>query len=280
MSEQIENYQALPLPEAVPSEPVPGEPVPGDPDRPAWGPLAGIGAWLVSVAAIIVFPLIALVGYLAYFISTGGQLQGEALRLLLESPGMILVLILATIPAHLFTAAVCWFIVRQTARRPLWESLGLRWQGRSVLYKVLYIFLTIAGVLVMMQLVSLVVPAGRETDFDRILKVSEAVRISVAIMAVLSAPVVEELVYRGLLYSGLRKAMNATSAVIIVTLLFAGVHFLQYWGAWRSLVGITLLSLILTIIRAHTKSLMPPIIVHFIFNFIGATEIIIKGGSQ
>jgi membrane protease YdiL (CAAX protease family) len=121
-------------------------------------------------------------------------------------------------------------------------------------------------------------PASRETAFDRLLKTSQQVRVAVAFLAVFSAPIVEEVVYRGVLFSSLRNRTGVISAVLVVTILFGAVHFIQYWGAWSSLVGVTLLSFVLTVIRAVTRSLKPCVAIHLLNNVVGALGIL-GGGS-
>jgi membrane protease YdiL (CAAX protease family) len=93
-------------------------------------------------------------------------------------------------------------------------------------------------------------------------------------LAVLTAPWVEEFVYRGVLFSALISRAGVRWTVIIVTALFALVHFPQYWGAWSALAGITVLSLTLTIVRAKMKSIFPCIAIHFLFNVVGSLPII------
>src|SRR5436309_102507 len=39
--------------------PIPQQDIPPDPDRPPWGPFSGIGVWVLSVAAVIVIPIVA-----------------------------------------------------------------------------------------------------------------------------------------------------------------------------------------------------------------------------
>jgi hypothetical protein len=108
------------------------------------------------------------------------------------------------------------------------------------------------------------------------LKASNAVRYVVAFLAVFTAPLAEELVYRSLLYSPLKRALGTIGAVAIATYLFAMVHVLQYWGAWGSLTCLLILSLFLTMIRAATKSLLPCVAIHTLFNTIGAIGILFK----
>ncbi len=64
------------------------------------------------------------------------------------------------------------------------------------------------------------------------------------------------------------------AGVAAATILFAGVHYPQYWGDWSALILITLLSLTLTLIRVKSSNLLPCIILHTVFNSIQSVIII------
>lgn len=142
----------------------------------------------------------------------------------------------------------------------------------------------VVGVLVAVLGVSIVLervlPQKEDTIFDLLMKSSQQVRIWLAMLAVFTAPLIEEVVYRGVLYSALRRRVGLKWSIAIVTLLFAGVHFPQYWGAWAGLAGLTLLSLVLTVVRATTKSIFPCIVIHTLNNIVGAIQILSYTGSS
>jgi hypothetical protein len=95
-------------------------------------------------------------------------------------------------------------------------------------------------------------------------------------MATFTAPLVEEVVYRGILYSAFQKTFSVPWAIVAVTLMFAAVHFVQYWGSPGTIILICVLSLILTMIRVKTDSLLPCIIMHTIFNGIQSVALILE----
>jgi membrane protease YdiL (CAAX protease family) len=142
----------------------------------------------------------------------------------------------------------------------------------------------VVGVLVAVLGVSVllerVLPQKEDTVFDLLMKSSREVRIWLALLAVFTAPLVEEVVYRGVLFSALPRRVGLNWSIAIVTLLFAGVHFPQYWGAWAGLAGLTLLSLVLTVVRATTKSIFPCVIIHMLNNIVGAIQILSYSGSS
>src|SRR6478609_4855946 len=95
---------------------------------------------------------------------------------------------------------------------------------------------------------------------------SRVVVFLVAFMATFTAPIVEEVVYRGILYSAFQRARGPVLATVAVTLLFASVHVPQYYPSYSTIGLLVLLGLILTLIRARTNNLLPCIVLHTIFN--------------
>jgi membrane protease YdiL (CAAX protease family) len=116
------------------------------------------------------------------------------------------------------------------------------------------------------QLLSRFLPQSEENSFSELLRSSTRVRIAIAALATFTAPLVEETVYRGMLFSSFRRSLGLVGTVVLVTLMFAGVHVLQYMGAWVSVAGLVLLSLALTLIRARTKSILPCVLIHTVNN--------------
>jgi len=242
------------------------EPLQPDPDSPHWGPGAGIGVWVASVAAIVVIPVIAVIAWYIVQTARGAAPPNlgvpEEMLAWLKSPNLLLVQVLSTIVAHAITIAICWVVVTRFGKGQFWASLGWNWAGRSVWYWLAFSACVIVALLMVTQLLSRVLPQSEENSFTELLKSSKQVRIAIAVLATFTAPLVEETVYRGILYSGLRKSFGLNATVALVTLMFAGVHVLQYIGAWVSIAGLTLLSLALTVIRARTKSILPCVAIH------------------
>lgn len=257
-----------PAPDDVP--PIPHVEAAPDPDSPYWGPISGVSVWLASVAAIIVIPIIAVIVWYIIERARGAHLPNLAapaeLLEWLKSPNLLLVQVLSTILAHAATIAICWAVVTQLGRRRFWASLGWNWAGHSFWYWLAVSACVILALLIVSQLLSRFLPQSEENSFTELLKSSRQVRIAIAVLATFSAPLVEETVYRGILFSSFRRNLGLSATVALVTFMFAGVHVLQYLGAWVSIAGLTLLSLALTVIRARTKSILPCVAIHTLNN--------------
>ncbi len=241
-----------------------------DPDNPPWGLVAGTLTWVASVLFLFVVGLLMV---LPYAVSHAPLSDQEKLRQFLTTDKTAVFLqVLSVIPAHLLTLFVVWAVVTRLGKRPFWKSLGWSWGENFGFWKtaavavVLFIIAYAIGYLI----------KGNPTDIDQIVTNSLRSRYTLAVAAGLTAPFVEELVYRGVLYSALRKAFNTIAAVIIVTILFAGVHVLEYRNNLGVILAVSTLSLGLTMLRAYTGRLLPCFIVHLIFNGIQAIYIVIE----
>ena len=86
----------------------------------------------------------------------------------------------------------------------------------------------------------------------------------IIISVVIVAPIVEEVIFRGLILSRLKTVMNTTAALIISSALFAIMHGHILWIAYTFLVGI-----IFGIVALKNKSIVASIMLHLIFNLVG-----------
>jgi membrane protease YdiL (CAAX protease family) len=86
-------------------------------------------------------------------------------------------------------------------------------------------------------------------------------RAAVIAVAVVAAPVTEELIFRGCLYGVARKSIGRIPAIFLTSILFALIH----WHA-PSLPGLTLIGLALVLVYERCGSLWAPMAMHAAFN--------------
>jgi hypothetical protein len=257
-----------------------------DPDNPPWGLVAATLTWFSSVALLFLMSLLFVLPYLIPRMMKNND--AEALReFLLTDKTAILLQISSTIPAHLLTLAVVWAVVTHFGKLPFWSTLGWSWTKDFGPWKTL----ALALVLYVIGIVVTEKMGGEATEIDKIVNSSQASRYTTAFLATFTAPLVEEMIYRGVLYSALRKwlvkinihrgvlnpeRVGTISAVCGVLLLFTIVHVPQYRQNIGVILVICLLSMTLTIVRAYTGRLLPCFIIHLVFN--GTTSLIIIFG--
>lgn len=226
--------------------------------------------WFFSVMLIVFVPAIFII---PYFISQNVPLTDTVLltEFAKSDSTAIVIQIAAIIPAHLLTILLGWLIVTRGKQFSFLETLGWRsggfawWQYIAVLVGFGLIAVAVGNLM-----------PEQENDLIRILKSSRTAVYFVATVAILTAPFVEELVYRGVLYSAFQRAMGVPAAFVLVTFLFALVHVPQYWPSFSTIILLTLLSVILTAIRVKTGNLLPCVIFHTIFNAIQSIILIIE----
>ncbi len=82
------------------------------------------------------------------------------------------------------------------------------------------------------------------------------------------APLIEEIIYRGYLYSILDKLKGKLFALIFVSLLFGLMHIEQVWGSWFGLAVIFLMGFLVTLLRFWSGSILPGVIAHYAYNIL------------
>ena len=240
------------------------------PNNPPWNSAIAIAVWIASVLAIVIIPSLFLFPYVVLQkpALAANQALGEFLQ---KDPTAIILQIVAIIPAHLLTILLAWAIVTRLNRYSFKETLG--WQSGGMTWRhyllILVFFFAVAGV------VGYYSPE-QENDLTRMLASSRIVVFLVAFMATFTAPIVEEVVYRGILYSAFQRARGTVVAIAAVTLLFAVVHVPQYYPSYSTIGLLVLLSLILTLIRARTNNLLPCVVLHTIFNAFQSVLLILE----
>ena len=240
------------------------------PNSPPWGAPVAIGVWIASILAIVIFPSLVLFPYLA---TRGVQFgdNAEVLAFLQADPTAVLLQVLAVIPAHAATILLAWLVVTKGRKFSFRQTLG--WQSGGIVWW--HYIAIIVGFFIVAAIAGHYMPE-EENDLMRILRSSRAAVFAVAVMATFTAPLVEEVVYRGVLYSAFQRTAGMVPAVILVTFLFAVVHVPQYYPSVSTILLLTLLSLILTLIRARTGNLLPCIVLHTIFNGLQSVALILE----
>jgi membrane protease YdiL (CAAX protease family) len=110
---------------------------------------------------------------------------------------------------------------------------------------------------------------GLQREVIRIMRAEEGWQV-VAVFAVLVAPVVEEILFRGLLYPWIRRFAGPRVALVITAVLFGLVHQPPETIAPLAIFGIFLAYLVET-----TGSLLPSIVAHAVFNALTVGQLLL-----
>lgn len=240
------------------------------PDNPPWNSLAAFGVWVASFLFIAVVPLFLVIPYV--LTQKVNLSDGQAFADFLQNDATAIVLgIVGIFPAHFLTLALAWMVVTRLKKYSFtktlgWRSGGVRWWHYPLIF---------LGIMAVAGVVTYFYPE-QDNELLRVLRSSTAAVYAVAIMATLTAPLVEEVVYRGILYSAFQRTFGIPAAVVFVTIIFASVHFVQYWGSPSTIFLICFLSLILTLVRVYSKNLLPCIILHTVINGVQSIFLVLQ----
>jgi len=251
------NFTPPPTPQSVVS-----------PDNPPWGILGALGVWILSFVVMIAAQLVFLVGYIIY----RGVSLNELAVFVTKDPTALFFAVISIIPAHILTLGLAWLLVTKIGRHPFLPTLGWDWTREFTFWRCA----GLAAALLLLGIGVIKLTGNPQTELDRLIESSRATALATAFLATVTAPFVEEVIYRGVLYSPLQRAIGKTWAVTIVLLLFAAIHVPQYWPSFGVIGTILVLSFVLTAIRARTGKLLPCFIVHLIFNGIQSVLIVLS----
>jgi membrane protease YdiL (CAAX protease family) len=152
------------------------------------------------------------------------------------------------------------------SRRPVWDDIA--WA--LIAFVVYFVLLMIVAALVG-QLTSVDLEQRQDLGFDNIATSPE--KMMAFISLVVLPPIVEETIFRGFLFGGLRSKLTFAGATTLTSVIFAAPHLLGSNDGllWVAAIDTFILSLVLCYLREKTGALWAPIMVHAIKNMIAFT---------
>jgi membrane protease YdiL (CAAX protease family) len=87
-----------------------------------------------------------------------------------------------------------------------------------------------------------------------------------ALMFIGLFPVIEEVLFRGVLFTGLAQSWGPSVAGLMTTMIFVGVHMPKVLEYWPALLAVSLIGALTVLIRIRTESLVPGIALHSTYN--------------
>jgi membrane protease YdiL (CAAX protease family) len=171
---------------------------------------------------------------------------GLLVQLVLYGPLLVFIILLVTVRYRL----------------PFWAGIRWRWPGGGNAVKLL-----LSGVLLALAVAlgSALLPDRKDFPLEKMFS-SPAAAYALGAFAVLIAPFMEELIFRGVLFAFFERLIGLRSAVVVSALLFAALHYPEYEGAWTHLGMILVVGVVFSLARALTGSLAPSFLLHTAYN--------------
>jgi membrane protease YdiL (CAAX protease family) len=146
-------------------------------------------------------------------------------------------------------------------RKPVWLDLGRALAAFAVYFVALLIVIGFIG-----SFTNIDLDKKQELGFDHVVGFSQYVMAFVSLVVL--PPLVEETIFRGFLFSGLRGRFQFKEAAILTSVIFAVPHLLatSHGLLWGAGIDTFMLSLVLCYLREKTGSLWASIAVHVVKN--------------
>jgi hypothetical protein len=183
---------------------------------------------------------------------------GEEPRLVLLLPGVVAI-------SHGVGWLLAIGLVRWRYRRPFGAALAFRRYPLRALVRI-GLAAIVVYIVALLPALKFPPPADHTNLFQEIFKAGGATLIVLLAIAVVLAPLLEEVLFRGLLFPALRRRLRFWPAALLTTAMFTGLHFTQTGTYWPAIEGIFICGLALAWLRERTGSLWPPIAFHMGFN--------------
>jgi membrane protease YdiL (CAAX protease family) len=156
-------------------------------------------------------------------------------------------------------------LVRLSYGRPFWPAV--RWNFPHARWAA---FLTIGFALALALApfesgLEKVAPSPKQLPIDQMFSTTAAA-YAMALFGTFWAPLIEELFFRGFLYPVLARRAGVLVSILATALAFTFLHGAQLAEAIAPLAVIFVVGLVLTIVRARTKSVASSMLVHMGYN--------------
>ena len=242
-----------------------GSPPQGLPPQPSPLPLAPREIWtlrdLLLFLAFIPFALLAsklvvLIGYVVLRPLTGWHVRVDVVQ------SDTVFLLIQQCVFYTFVLGFLFLLAKLQHQQSFWKSLG--WKKPTVRQVAGYLAGG-GGLAVAVSLALLIQPDPQGFPLEKLFD-SRTTSFAIGAFAISLAPVIEEVVFRGLLFAIVERAIGLPFAVVITAILFAGLHVPEYWPAWNHIVLILVVGMVFSLARGVTGSLTPSIILHIGYN--------------
>ena len=167
--------------------------------------------------------------------------------------------LLAQLLTYIVVGLYMILLVQGKYRARFWQAIRWNWPGVAGV--------SFAGVGVLMlglDFLGRFLPMPKTTPFDQFFARPSDAYLTV-VFAVSLGPLMEELFFRGFLYPVLARRLGAVGGIVLTALPFGLMHYLQY-RSWSAVLIVVLVGVVLTTVRAVTKSVASSFLAHVGYN--------------
>ena len=141
-----------------------------------------------------------------------------------------------------------------------WPAIRWNWPGIAGVS-----FLGVGVLMLGFDLLGRFLPMPKNTPFDQFFDRPFDAYLTAA-FAITLGPLMEELFFRGFLYPVVARRWGAVWGILLTALPFGLMHFYQYGNSWGAVLIVFMVGVVLTAVRAMTKSVAASFLAHVGYN--------------
>jgi membrane protease YdiL (CAAX protease family) len=250
LHEELQPLDPLAADQSMQPEPPPAYLAPQAGENPVWS------GWDVLVITILTLGVIFLAQVLIVVVAHRLVYPHESWIEVAQKPALALLSeFLAYIPVLLYM----YLLIEGKYRTRFWSAIRWKWPGKAALS-----LLGIGVLMIAFDALGRYLPMPKTTPFDQFFERPMDAYLTAA-FAVTLGPLMEELFFRGFLYPVISRRLGAFWGIILTALPFGAMHYSQY-RSWGAVLIIVLVGIVLTTIRAVTKSVASCFLAHVGYN--------------
>jgi membrane protease YdiL (CAAX protease family) len=169
---------------------------------------------------------------------------------------------------HALIFGYIYVLIRVNYRQPFWEAL--QWNA-GVRRAPAQFLLTGVLLALLVRFAPPLLPGREDFPLQKLFHSAEAA-YTIGAFAILVAPFMEELIFRGVLFRYAENLAGTRFAIAATAMLFSGLHLPMYWEAWNHVLLIFVVGFVFSLARGWTGSVLPAYLLHLTYN---ATVVVI-----
>ena len=176
---------------------------------------------------------------------------------LVQKPALML---LSQLLLYVVMALYMVLLVEGKYHARFWPAIRWNWPGIAGVS-----FVGVGVLMLAFDILGRFLPMPKNTPFDQFFDRPFDAYLTAA-FAVTLGPLMEELFFRGFLYPVVARRWGAVWGILLTALPFGLMHFFQYGNSWGAVLIVFMVGVVLTTIRAMTKSVASSFLAHVGYN--------------
>lgn len=159
-----------------------------------------------------------------------------------------------------------WLLVRSRGTAAFWPALGWRAFPAATPRAALAVRYMLGGAALAIVIQVASYYAGTPSvPMEKLFRDRSSV-LMMAALGIFVAPLIEETLFRGCIYPVIARSLGMPAGIVATGFLFGLAHSLQLAGAWKQVVLVTVVGIVLTYVRARAGTVLASFFVHLGYN--------------